>query len=153
MGNRRNFTHNSNFFFQTNLFGEDFTYNIQECNLPGMNFSHIQTSKSSVFGNIEGDTITYNDLIVNIIIDEELKIWKEIVNVMQTMRNPITSKGELIERYGFLIIQDDNTNEILKLEFSNMMVETIDDLSYNTNSEDDIITCSVTIKYDTYIIL
>ena len=77
----RNFTHNSNFFFQTNLFTEEETsYAVQECNLPGMNFSHVQVGKSSVFGNLEGDTITYNDLILSLIIDEKLVVWKEIIN-------------------------------------------------------------------------
>lgn len=154
MASNRNFSHNSNYFFQTNLFTEEETsYAIQECNLPGMSFSHIQTPKNAVFGNIQGDTITYNDLILNLIIDEELATWKEIVNKMQRMREPVHSTAENIEKMGYLEIHDDNSNIVVKLEFVNMMLETIDDLSYNTNAEDEIITCSVTIRYDYYIVL
>ena len=153
MSSNRNFTHNSNFMFQTNLFKEEETiYAIQECNLPGMSFSHIQLSKSSVFGNMQGDTLTYNDLLISIIIDEELLVWKEIVNNLQKMRNP-ESTGEQIMKIGYLIIQDDNTNEVLRLEFTDMMVENIDDLNYSTNTDDEIITCTVTIRYDYYTIL
>lgn len=151
MSANRNFSHNSNFFFQTNLFSEEETsYAVQECNLPGMSFSHIQLGRSAVLGNIEGDTVSYNDLIVSLIIDEKLTVWKEIINKMQKMRDPISSEGELIEKKGFLEIHDDNSNLVLKLEFYNMMLEVIDDLNYNTTSEDEVITCTVTIRYDYY---
>lgn len=150
----RNFSHNSNFFFQTNLFAEEETsYAIQECNLPGMNFSHIQIASSAVFGNMEGDTVTYNDLIISLIIDEDLVVWKEIINKMQRMRNPITSEGELIKKMGYLEIHDDDSNPILKIEFTDMMVEVIDDLNYNTTDEDEVITCTVTLRYDYYTII
>ena len=147
----RNFTHNSNFIFTTNLFNDEQTsYGIQEVNLPGMSFSHIQVQRHSVLGNIQGDTITYNDLSLNIIVDEELNTWKEIVNKMQEMRNPDVSTAEKKEEMGYLEIQDDNTNKVLKLEFYGMIVESIDDLAYSTNGEDEIITMGVTIKYDYY---
>ncbi len=149
----RNFTHSSNFWFQTNLFeDEEVLYAVQECNLPGLNFSHIQVNKNSVFGNMQGDTISYNDLIISLIIDEDLKVWKDIIKVMQKMREPVESTAKEIMKWGYLIIQDDNTNEVLKLDFRDMIVESIDDLSYTTNSDDDIITCSITLKYDFYTI-
>jgi len=150
----RNFTHNSNFTFQTNLFGDNTTYGIQEVALPGMSFSHIQIGRQSVLGNLQGDTLNYNDLSINIIMDEELKIWKEIVSTLQDkMRSPDQGIGKQVEKIGFLEIQDDNTHKVLKLEFHGMMIESIDDLSYNTNSEDDIITVGVNLKYDYYTIV
>jgi hypothetical protein len=153
MAANRNFTHNSNFFFQTNLFNKDETsYAVQECNLPGLSFSHIQISKRSVFGNEQGDTISYNDLNISLIIDEDLVVWKDIITSMQNMRNPVTTEGEEYMKYGHLIIQDDNTNQIIKLEFIDMIIESIDDMTFNTNSEDEIITCTVTIKYDYYVV-
>jgi len=151
MSVNRNFTHNSNFIFQTNLFGEETMYGIQEVALPGMSFSHIQVGRQSVMGNVQGDTITYNELSVNIIMDEDLFIWKEIVDTLQNkMRHPDQGIGERVEKIGYLEIHDDNTNKVLKLEFHGMMVESIDDMSYNTNSDDDIITVGVNIKYDYY---
>jgi len=147
----RNFTHNSNFFFQTNLFTEEETsYAIQECPLPGMSFSHVQVSGRSVLGNLQGDTLTFNDLSINLIIDEELLVWKEIAKKMLEMRNPENNLSEQIEKYSYLEIHDDNSNIVLKLEFVGCMIESIDDLSYNTTSQDEIITCGVTIKYDYY---
>jgi len=154
MGNMRSFSHNSNFFFQTNLFNEEETsYAIQEVNLPGVSFSHIQTSARSVMGNIQGDTLTFNDLTLNLIIDEDLVVWKEIMNKILEMRNPENELGKQIEKYSYLEIHDDNSNKILKLEFINCMIESIDDLAYNTTSEDEVITCSITIKYDYFVVI
>lgn len=154
MPNLRNFTHSSNFIFQTNLFtNEETNYNVQEAPLPGLSFSHIQASKSSAFLNFQGDTLTYNDLTLNFIMDEKLVIWREIVSSMLKMRDPYTTEGENIEKSSYLEIHDDNSKIVLKLEFINCMIESIDDLQYSTNTEDEIITCSVNIKYDYYTIV
>jgi hypothetical protein len=153
MANTRNFTHNSNFFFGTNLFGEETMFNIQTCNLPGLNFSHIQTGRQSSLLNFQGDTLTFNDLTVDIIVDEDLEIWKDIAGSMLKMRDAESGHGELIEKNSWLDIHDDNGKSVLKLRFKNCLIESIDDLAYNTNADDEIITVSVTIKYDYYEII
>ena len=154
MAATRNFTHNSNFIFQTNLFGEETTYSIQEVALPGMGFSHVEVGKSSVLGNLQGDTINYNDLSIGVIMDEELLIWKEIVGTMQNkMRDPYSGTGDIESKYGHLEIHDDNSKLVLKLEFTGIMIESIDDLAYNTNADDEIITVNINLKYDYYTIV
>ena len=46
MANLRNFTHTSNFIFQTNLFTEEETgYSIQEVSVPGLSFSTCRQAK------------------------------------------------------------------------------------------------------------
>jgi len=152
MQNIRNFSHTSNFFFSTTLFGEQTTYRLQSVNLPGLSFSHIQTSKSSVLGNLEGDTIIYSPLSMNFIIDENLDTWRELVSTAQKMRNPVDSTGELIEKYAILEIHDDNSNKILTLDFKGVMLESIGDLEFNTTSEDDILTLDVNVVYDYYVV-
>ena len=150
MSNTRNFTHNSNFFFGTNLFGDEALFNIQTCNLPGLNFAHIQAGKQSSMLNFQADTLNFNDLTVDIIVDEKLEIWKDIAGSLLKMRDAETGFSEMIEKNSWLEIQDDNAHKVLKLKFSNCLIESIDDLVYNTNADDEIITCSVTIRYDYY---
>jgi hypothetical protein len=106
------------------------------------NFSH---TSNFLFG-----TTLFDDLNLDIIIDEELKTWKEIVNNMFKMREQYSGTGELVEGDSWLEIQDDNTHRILKLEFKDCMIESIGDLEYNSTSEDEIMTLPVTIKYDYY---
>ncbi|MHB8097985.1 MAG: hypothetical protein ACYDD5_00135 [Sulfuricurvum sp.] len=150
MANTRNFTHTSNFFFGTSLFGEETLYNIQTCNLPGMQFNHIQVSHRAVQGFLQGDTIDYNDLNIDIIVDENLEVWKDIVTSMQIMREPKTSTAEKIERMSWLEIHDDNSNRVLKIELSGSMIESIGDLDFTTTGDDEVILLPVTIKYDFY---
>ena len=150
MSNTRNFTHNSNFFFGSNLFGDEALFNIQTVNLPGLNFAHIQAGKQSSMLNFQADTLNFNDLTVDIIIDEELEVWKDIAGSMLKMRDGESGLGELIEKNSWLEIQDDNGGSVLKLKLTNCLIESIDDLAYNSNSDDEIITMSVTIRYDYY---
>jgi len=152
--NKRNFTHNSNFVFASNLFEDkEVEYFLQEVNLPGINFNHITTSVSAVPLVLQGDTPQYNDLMLSFILDEELILWKEIFKKLTLMRNPENSYGDNDEKWGNLIIQDDNSKEILKLEFHNLRIESVGDLEFNSNSEDEELTLSVTVKYDYFIIL
>ena len=148
----RNFSHTSNFFFGSNLFGEETLYAIQSCNLPGLSFTHIMTATRGVSAYIQGDTITYTDLNIEIIVDEELKTWKDIVGSMQKMRDPVTSSGELIEKISWLEIHDDNSKLILKLYFQGSKIESIGDLQYLSTGEDEILILPCTIKYDYYTI-
>lgn len=151
MPNNRNFTHSSNFIFITNLFNDEQTsYAVQEVNLPGLSFSHVQASTRSSMLNLQADTLNFNDLTLNLVVDENLKVWKEIVGKLTRMRDASTTEGENIEEMSFLEVHDDNSKLVLKLEFSGCMIESIDDLSFSTISEDEIITCSVTLKYDYY---
>jgi len=152
----RNFTHTSNFLFITNLFGKETTYYIQGVNLPGLNFSHIETSHRGGNLKLQGDTLVFNDLILNFIIDENLTVWKEITEIMLKMRKPdngsFTSKEDY-KKYSYLEIHDDNSNKILKLEFIDSRIESIEDLMFSTNNSDEIITCTVYLKYDYYNII
>ena len=144
----RNFTHNSNFLFGSNLFDENTTYAIQTTNLPGIAFNHISVNKSSVQGFLQGDTTSFNDLNINIIIDEKLEIWKSLFKIFLKMREQDEGTGTENIKNSWLEIQDDNSNKVLKLYFTNCMISDIGDLEFNTTDEDEIITLPVSIKYD-----
>lgn len=144
----RNFSHTSNFFFGSTLLGEETLYRVQSCNLPGVSFSHIQTSKSSVIGWIQGDTIQYNDITLDIILDEGLKTWKEIINKIIKMRDPETSDGSNLEAESWLEIHDDNSNIVLKLILNGSRIDSISDVIFSTITEDEVLVMPLTIKYD-----
>lgn len=146
----RNFSHTSNFVFGTNLFGEATTYALQSVNLPGMSFSHIQVNKRSVMGNIQGDTPTFNQLSLEFIVDEKLELWIEIVQNFKKMREQQRGIGEKITEYAWLEIHDDDSNRILKLNFTGALFESVDDLLFNTTGEDEVMTLTASMMYDYY---
>jgi len=144
----RNFTHKSNFIFGSNLLDENSIYYVQSTNLPGLSLNHISTSTRSMSLNFQGDTLVFNDLNLNIILDEELNTWKDIVNTIFKMRKD--GVGTLADQTSWLEIHDDNSNLILKLFFHGSLIESIGDVEYESNSEDDILTLPLTIKYNFY---
>jgi len=148
--NLRNFTHGSNFFFGTTLFGEETLYAVQKCNLPGLGFSHINANRQSAQLFIQGDTLTFNDLNIDIIIDEELITWIDIVSTLLDMRNPENGESKQFGDRAWLEIHDDNTNKVLKLDFYGSIIESIGDLDFTTTEEDEVLTVGIVIKYDYY---
>jgi hypothetical protein len=151
--NPRNFSHSSNFFFGSTLFGEETLYRVQSCNLPGISFSHSMISKGAVQGWLQGDTIQYNDITLDIILDEGLKSWRDIVETAIRMRNPESSDGENIERTSWLEIHDDNSKVILKLVLNNSRIDNISDVIFSTITEDDILVMPITVKYDYFTVI
>jgi len=149
MRNLRNFSTTSNYQFGTSLFGTETTYAIQSVNLPGISFTHPEVSSGSVLGHIQGDTAQYNELELNFIIDENLEVWKEIINGMIKMRNT-EGLGQQVNCNSFLKILDSNNKEILHLDFTNTLISVISDVEYSSTEEDEIITLPVTITYDYY---
>jgi len=148
MSNTRNFTHNSNFTFNTNLFGETTTYAIQGVNLPGISFNHIGSGKSSENLYLQGDTLTFGVLNITLIIDENLVIWKDLINKIFTMREH--GIGDELEEMSWLEVQDDNSNKILKVMFYDCKIESVSDLSFTSSNEDEVITLDVSLVYDYY---
>jgi len=149
---QRNFSHISNFIFGTNMLGEETQYNIQGCNLPGVSISHIKTNKNSQSLFLQGDTIEYNPLEIELILDEGLETWKDIMSKFEHMREQQEGTGEILQSGSWLLIQDDNSNNILKINFYNTIINSIGDLKFSTTSEDNNITLSISISYDYYTI-
>ena len=148
---QRNFTHNSNYFFGSTLFGEDTSYAIQEVNLPGLSINSVDISRRGIMGHMSGDTLTYNDLSISLIMDEKLLIWKELVEALQDKVDPKKAQGDISnnsQKMAWMIIQDDNAKEILKLNFYGVSLGGIEDMQYSSNTEDEIITCPIVVKYD-----
>jgi len=148
----KNFTHNSNYYFGTTLFTDNVLYNIQQVNLPGVAFSHIKTSKSSVEGFLTGDTLVFNALNVNIIVDEKLETWQSIMSTIFVMREQDKGLGSDLEGQAWIVLQDDNGHNILKVTYHSARIESIGDLEFNSISEDEIITLDIGLVYDNFTI-
>ena len=153
MFNSRNLSHSSNFLFSTSIFGTETIYNIQNCNLPGISFSHINVSKSSTKGFVQADTPDYNQLNITIILDENMEIWKSIIKSIQTMREPYESIADDVKSNAWLEIHDDNSSTVVKLEFIDARIESISDVLYTTTDDDEILTVDVTIDYDFFVVI
>ncbi len=147
MRNVKNFSHSSSVYFVMDIFGREVTYNVQRVNLPGISFSNIELSKTAQRFFKQGDTPTYNTLSVDIILDENLEIWKEIVSTFQKMTLEGDGDMYLTEFSSFLHIFDEKDKSILKLDFIDCVLQSIGDVEFDTTGEDQELTLTLTIDY------
>ena len=147
MRNVKNFSHSSSVYFVMDIFGREVTYNVQRVNLPGISFSNIELAKTAQRFLKQGDTPTYNTLSVDIILDENLEIWKEIVSTFQKMTIEGDGDMYLTEFSSFLHIFDEKDKSILKLDFIDCVLQSIGDIEFDTTSDDEELTLTLTIDY------
>jgi hypothetical protein len=122
--------------------------------IPGMNFSVPETG--SRFGariNLASDTITYNSLSFDFLIDEDFEIYKTFYNYISQSINP--EKGTFADTSFDLWVELNNSksNKIMKFEFYNCRIESIGDIELDTTSDETEIVMNLGLKFDYFKIL
>lgn len=122
--------------------------------IPGMNFSVPETG--SRFGsriNLASDTISYNSLSFDFLIDEDFEIYKSFYNYISQSINP--EKGTFADTSFDLWVELNNSksNKIMKFEFYNCRIESIGDIELDTTSDETEIVMNLGLKFDYFKIL
>lgn len=122
--------------------------------IPGMNFSVPETG--SRFGariNLASDTITYNSLSFDFLIDEDFEIYKTFYDYIYQSINP--EKGTFADTSFDLWVElnNSNSNKIMKFEFYNCRIESIGDIELDTTSDETEIVMNLGLKFDYFKIL
>ena len=103
--------------------------------IPGMNFSLPETG--SRFGsriNLPSDTIIFNSLSFDFLIDEDFEIYRTFYSYIINSINP--EKGTFADISFDLWVELNNSkgNKIMKFEFYNCRIESIGDIELDTTS-------------------
>lgn len=122
--------------------------------IPGMNFSVPETG--SRFGariNLASDTITYNSLSFDFLIDEDFEIYKTFYDYIYQSINP--EKETFADSSFDLWVELNNSksNKIMKFEFYNCRIESIGDIELDTTSDETEIVMNLGLKFDYFKIL
>lgn len=123
-------------------------------NIPGINFGHpeIGGRTGSRFA-VGGDTLTYNTLSFEMLVDEDFEIYHEFMDKITDSVNPETGTFAGIE-FGFWVeINNNKGNKLFKMEFYNCRVDNIGDVQLDTQDDMTEYMLSVDIKYDYYKII
>ena len=150
MKNVRSNALNTNSLFTTTLFTPDTAYHIQDANIPGISITHPQETTRVGIVNFQGNIITYNELSVKLLVDEDLLAWKEIVKIFQTYHVPGTSDCLPIVGESFMEIFDSKSNYLFKICFHNCYLHSLGDLSYTTTDDNNLVILDVVLVYDYY---
>lgn len=123
-------------------------------NIPGINFSHPEIGGR--YGsklNVIGDSITYNSLSFEMLIDEDFLIYHEFTDKIIQSINPEKGTFASIEFDFWIQINNNKGNKLFKIEFYNCKIESLGDIMLDTQDDITEHTLSVEIKYDYYKII
>lgn len=148
-----NVTHSANFRFIMSNQIEEVEFYIQEFN--GLGMSLQETNPQAYMGQLikrPGDTITFNDLQLQVLVDEEYDIVEQLYNWIERTRG--ISENILDWNYNFtgvLFLKTNRNNIQKKIIFSDCWIRDMGDLIFQANQQDaSPIIVPVTIVYNYY---
>lgn len=151
--NYNNLAQSTNFIAGSDKFN-NVPFFITGLNIPGININHPEISggRQGTLMNLSGDSISYNSLSFEMLIDEDFQIYQELMDIVRKNISPTNGTyGDFYFDF-FIEINNSKGNKILKLEFSNCRIASIGDIQLSTQDEATEYSLSMEIVYDYYII-
>ena len=143
-----NFTQTSNFkvFLP---FIQDEQFNVQSVELPGISFTlpevFAQSGKRAL---LTGDSINFDPVTIEFLLDEKLITYKKILKWFLESINP---NSGVIDNKDFMCgieMTDNAGHSLICLQLFGCKFESIGSVNLTSNSEDNEITLSVTMRFD-----
>ena len=117
--------------------------------IPGINFNHTELGgRDGARLNVSGDTLTFNSLSFEMLIDEDFMIYHEFMDeIMKTVnvKNGTFSDSD----FPFWVqIYNSKGNSLFRVDFNNCRIESIGAIELATQDDTTEYTIPVEIKYD-----
>jgi hypothetical protein len=135
-------------------------YFCQTVNLPGVSLGEVSRATPFLDMFSPGTKLSYDPLVVEFILDEELQGWKNLYDWMLTMADPNgfekrDGSKELQNNKHFsdatLSVLSGLNNPLLRIHYTNLFPLSISDIRFDTTqSADTIMTATATFRYQSY---
>lgn len=148
-----NFAQNSNYSIGISFLGDENVFYAQSVTLPGFNFTSQELAGSG--GSkvlLGGDSITYDACSVNIILDEKLNVYKEIIKYIIKLIDPVSGKFSNDEFNVWITLKDNLGADLITIEYYGCRLESVAGLDYSSVSEDEEILLPLTFKFDEFVL-
>jgi len=120
-------------------------------NIPGISFSHPElSSRSGTKLNIGADTLTYNGLSLEVLIDEQFLVYDELTRKIFDYVNPVSGTFAMPDFDFWVQINNSKGHYVMKIDFTNCRIESIGDITFEPGSDETEFTLPIEIKYDYY---
>jgi hypothetical protein len=108
-------------------------------NIPGLTLGTIDIARSVVNDARPGDSLTYNDLDISVLCDEDLIAFKEVYNYIMSGAEPVFGNLDVVEPvFDATLFLTTNKNNIQhKLTFYNCFFKSISDIQLTSSSSDE----------------
>lgn len=129
---------------------ENIEFFVQEANIPGITIGTLEYNNQSMHDPRPGDSITYNDLRLLILLDEDFKTYEEIYKYLTKTHDPVSNNldPDAVVFDAELMISSNKNNFNKKISFKNAWISSIDDIDFiTTSTEDEEITFGLEIKF------
>ena len=155
----RSFLSNNKFDFVLDRI-PNFTFLVQSVNLPAisLSFNEIPTPATSI--RIPGTIVSFSQLSLSFIVDEDMQSWYEIYNWIFSLGNPESN----VKRLGFsespgnnyetsdasLFIKTNSNNLNWKVNFNEVFPVDLSEIQFSTTETQEFVTASATFNYTYY---
>lgn len=134
---------------------------VQSINIPDISLSNISTQTPYVQIQTPGGLLTYSDLTVNFILDEDMQSWFDMYTWMTNLGNPETldkigsltkvpGKKNSVTSDASIIVQTNANNPNIKFTFYDIFPTDLTGVQLTSTEGQDFLTSSVTFKYTYY---
>lgn len=149
MSNKRNYAQRHNYMCGSSVLS-DLPFFAQTVNLPGITFTlpETRTPGGASVINMSSDSVNFNSLSLEVIVDEDYKIYKDILNAVFNHLNVETGSFADFCFDFWVAVTDDMGKIVLKNEYHNCRIESIGDISLESMDSSNEITFSLDLKYD-----
>lgn len=146
--NTRNYAQKSNF-----LCGSDklplVPFYAQTINIPGITMSQPTVGGRAGFKtNLSADSVEFGSLTMEVLIDEDYRIYQEINDIVFNHINLETGSYKEFYFDFWLQVVDDMGKFVLKVDYFNCSITSIGDINFDTSDETTESVFSIDMKYD-----
>ena len=136
------------------------TYFCQSANIPGVSIGYTEQGTPLKAVYFPGDEVTYEELTIRFVVDENLKNWQSIYDWIVTLGAPTKDRAEQLSKMkekgeetiqGVLTVLTSNMNPQMNVHFHDIFPLSISGILFDSGLTDvDYITADVTFRYDLY---
>jgi hypothetical protein len=156
----KSFLSNNKFEFVLNRI-PNFTFFVQSVNLPALTLSPVMIQTPAVPIQIPGNIMTFSQISLTFMVDEEMQSWYELYNWMIQLANPESNnkRGTLTGNPGSnrhitsdatLLIKTNSNNPNWKVSFVDVFPTDLGELTFSAIDSQDFLSSSVTFSYTYY---
>lgn len=124
-----------------------------EVNIPGITLGELNIGRAVIRDLRNGDSLTYDDLVVTVLCDETFSAFKEIYDYIMKASDPDTADIDVVEPIfdSSLMLTTNKNNIQHQLNFYNCFFKNISSMQLTSQStEEEQMTFTITLGYSYY---
>lgn len=129
---------------------------ITSCNIPSITLGEAIAPNYNIDRPLLGDKLTYGELSLEFLVDEELRNWEEIHNWMLSIGTPSsTAQYDALGQYSdaSLIVTTNSGNPVVEFKFIDSFPTSLGDLQFSNAGAADTLVGSASFRFRGYDII